>query len=403
MDPTFDPLPVETRLGPYAVEAGVDRSASVRWHPLVLGWTVGGHEDAARVLNDPRFASDRRRASLPGLGSQGTPLPDEFAQLGDVFEHMLLFSDPPAHSRMRGLIGQGLGPGTVARLRPRVAQAVGQILNRLEPGGGVDFMADVSRPLATVVLVDLLGVPPEDRPTFERWSGALEDAIDPRHSDRAFARALSSVEEMQTWLDRRASADRMVPGEDLVSFLVGEGVEKGRLTRDELLATVALLAAVGRETVSHLLGNTVLALLRHPGERDRLVERPELLATAVEESLRFQSPAQLTSRVATDSVRLGRHVVEAGDMVVVLLGVANRDPDRFPDPGRFDPARRPNPHLAFGAGPHGCPGANLARAQARLALAEFLRRFPNFRGDPEAAVWKPTVVHRGLSSLPLEL
>jgi cytochrome P450 len=175
------------------------------------------------------------------------------------------------------------------------------------------------------------------------------------------------------------------------------------MTSEELLASVALLAAVGQETVSYLLGNTMLLLLRNPGARDRLGGRPELLSTAVEESLRFESPAQLTSRVATERVQLGRRVIEAGDMVVVLLGMANRDPGRFPDPGRFDPARRPNPHLAFGAGPHGCPGAPLARTQARLALTEFLERFPTFAGDPDAARWKPTVVHRGLSSLPILL
>jgi cytochrome P450 len=166
---------------------------------------------------------------------------------------------------------------------------------------------------------------------------------------------------------------------------------------------VALLGAVGRETVADLMGSAVLLLLRHPDQRAVLEERPAALIPAIEESLRCESPAQVIARVATRAGDLGGERLSPGDMVILLLGAANRDASRFRDPAEFDVLRRPNRHLAFGAGPHRCPGASLGRAQARVALAGFLRRFPAFSGGPAAPNWKPTVVHRGLSNLPIHL
>jgi pimeloyl-[acyl-carrier protein] synthase len=400
MDPRFDPLPIESRLGPYGLDQEGGTAPSVRWHPLLLGWAVGGYAEAVRVLGDAVFASDRRKASIPGLGAHGTPLPERCAALGEVLGRMLLFSDPPDHERLRRVVGEGLGPPAVARLRPALAQRVTGLLDRVD--GEVEFMAEVANPLAGAVLADLLGVSPADRADFDRWSDALADAIDPRHADDAMERGQNAVEEMRGWLTEAIRHRRENPTDDLVGHLA-RAEEAGRIASDEVLATCALLGAVGKETSAHLLGNTVLLLLRHPEQRARLRERPTLLGSAIEESLRYESPAQLISRVATETVRLGPSQIGAGDIVVVHLGATGRDGDRFPDPARFDVARRPNPHLAFGGGPHGCPGAGLGRATARLAIGELLRRFPTAHGDPAAATWKRTVVHRGPSALPLSL
>ena len=403
MHPTFDPLPIETRLGPYDVVAQSDRAETVRWHPLLLGWAITGHAETTRVLNDPSFASDRARASLPGLGPQGAPLAQAPAAVDDVFRRMLLFTDPPDHPRVRGLVGRAISPIAVGRYRPAITQLVEGILRGLDPGRDVDFMAQVARPVAAGVLAHVLGIGPDDRPDFDRWSDALEHAIDPRHSIEALARAEPVISEMERWLGNLVALRRRSPGDDVISFLATEGVDKGVITLSEVLATVALLGAVGRETVADLMGSAVLLLLRHPDQRAVLQERPSGLVPAIEESLRCESPAQVIARVATRAGDLGGEHLSPGDMVILLLGAANRDASRFRDPERFDVRRHPNRHLAFGAGPHRCPGASLGRAQARVALAGFLRQFPAFNGDPAASRWKPTVVHRGLSNLPLHL
>ena len=263
-------------------------------------------------------------------------------------------------------------------------------------------MRDFAEPLPVIVIAELLGLPREDRAAFKRWADELAVLIDPEALLGGLEGVQVAFDEMAAYLRGVFAARRAAPRDDLISALVAAEEPGDALNEAELISTVFLILGAGHETTTNLLGNSVLALLRHPDERKRLQDDASLMESAVEEFLRFDSPVQATDRMAKEDVWLDGVRVRAGEFAIALIGAANRDPARFPEPDRLDLGRADNVHLAFGQGAHFCLGAPLARLEAQLALSALLRRFPDFDGPHDPALRRSTTL-RGPISLGLSL
>jgi cytochrome P450 len=306
----------------------------------------------------------------------------------------MLFVDPPRHTKLRALIAQAFTPRSVAGLEPRIRELSGQLLGRMLDRGEMDLAADYAVPLPMLVIAALLGIPGEDRPQFQRWSDAILNMShtvpgDAGPAARAAAAAFAAATaEMNDYLTDVLARRRAEPRDDLLTRLALAEVDGERLTHEDIPGFFQLLLVGGQETTTNLINNAMLSFLEHPGELARVRAEPALLPRAVEEVLRYRSPLQWMFRVTRRPAELHGQVIPAGKLVLPLIGSANRDPRQFPEPDRFDVARDPNPHIAFGHGIHFCLGASLARLEARVALADLLGRLRHF--EPASAdPWPP--------------
>lgn len=369
-------------------------------------YLVSRHADAAAIVRDPHLSSDQRNSELYQAFAEAAPAFDEdtMDQMNDV---VMLFKDPPDHTRLRGLVSKAFTPKMVERLRVRVQAIVDERLDEVEArsDGRMDVVTDLAYPLPVVIICELLGVPPEDHATFSAWSSELAASIDPdpllSPDQRARIQEAGNafLEYFTDLIERRRRSLR----DDLLSALI-EAEEGGdRLTEEELLGTALFLLIAGHETTVNLIGNGTLALLQHRDQLDRLRDDPSLDRRAVEELLRFDSPVQLTQRITLDEYRLGDVTIPKGQNLVPLLGAANRDPAEFDDPDRLDLGREnANRHVAFGGGHHFCLGAALARLEGAAAIGTLVRRFPaiELAGEP---VRRTTFTLRGLEHLPVSI
>lgn len=391
-------LAPERREDPYSGYAALRESQPV-WRPTDRLFVLSRHRDCAAVLRDPRFGH-AEGDGLPARRARGGVLGGQVPDDGPPVRSFLGL-DPPDHTRLRRLVSRSFTPRRVEELVPQVRRIVRELLDgiRASAGGTVDLVGAFARPLPVRVISELLGVPPDDRPRLMGWSRALAKGLDPAFlvtQDERVAQA-AAREEFAAYLTDAIADRRRSPRGDLLSALVTTHDRGDTLTQTELVATCILLLIAGHETTTSLIGNGMLALLRHPEQLIRLRRHPELSGSAVEELLRFDSPVQLTMRTALREAAVGEVAVPRGAFVLLLLGAANRDPEIHPDPDRLDIARTPNPQLAFGQGIHFCLGAPLARMEARLALRALTREARLcLSGSP---VWKDTVVLRGVRRL----
>lgn len=354
-------------------------------------WQVSRHADVRALLTDARLSKDPGR--VPGYVAGPAGL-----------NRHLVHTDPPDHTRLRALVNTAFIPRRIAELEPLVTDIAGRLLDRLEHRTHVDVITDFAAPLTFRMICAILGVPAELDDARTRDTLMATITSDPGH-DRALP-----DDALHTLLDALISGKRtaVAPGgTDLLGALVRASDESGAMSEEELRSTAYLLLLVGHDTTMNLIGNGTLALLRHPGEAARLATPdpdPQLVTTAVEELLRYDSPVRdATFRCAAETITLHGQTIEAGDIVSLLIGSANRDGAAFPDPDRLDLTRSPNDHLAFGYGPHFCIGAALARLEGALALPLLLRRLgPVALAKPaEELSWRPTRVMRGLAALPV--
>jgi cytochrome P450 len=365
-------------------------------HEPTRFWIVSRYADVRTVLHDPRFSRADFRARAESTLGDGPLLRS--------LEQFLLFRDPPDHTRLRRLIAQVFTPAAVERLRQQIQSSVDDLLDRVAGRDAIDVIADLAYPLPVLVIGALLGVPIADRTHFRGWSAALADGMAAAAFPQpdAIARGNGAVEEMTTYLRGLLAQRRAQPRADLLSDLLAARDGADRLSEEELLSTSLLLFFAGHETTVNLIGNGVLALLRHPDQLAEVQAEPGLMGNAVEELLRFDSPVQRTFRVATHDVELGGVRLRAGERVAALIGAANRDPRRFVDPDRLDVRRADaRHHLSFGGGIHYCVGAPLARLEATIAITALLRRYPRIRLVEDRLAWRPNLVFRGLQRLPL--
>jgi cytochrome P450 len=372
--------------------------APVLREPTSGDWFVTGDAAAVAEGGDGRLSSDRTAVYLAGLPEATRERLRPFARArGD----MMLFVDPPKHTRLRGLVNRAFTPRVVEELRPRVEALVDDLLTPARERGEIDVIADLAEPLPGVVIAELLGVPPADRPLFKRWSDDFARAIGGNVTPEIALRGQESLQAMRDYLKDAAATRRAQPADDLLGGLVAAEAEGDRLNEDELLATCALLLFAGNETTTNLIGNGLLALLRHPDQWQRLRTDPTLIRSAVEEMLRYDSPVQGTVRVARENLDLDGARIGRGDLVSLMLAAANHDPAQFPDPDRLDLDRGDRRHLSFALGPHFCLGAALARLEGQIAIAAVVTKFPALRPRSEAPQWKPSIYFRGLQTLPV--
>jgi cytochrome P450 len=361
-------------------------------------WILTRYADVQRVLKDPRFSVDRRKAVVIQQNLDRLPAAVAFAEEGGL--RSMLVMDPPDHTRVRGLVSKAFTPRRVAALRPRIEAIVTELLDAVTDRGEMDGIADFAAPLPAIVIAELLGVPAADHKQFKQWSTELVSvgAGNPFGAREAFERAL---ERLLDYLRGVIGERRKGPRDDLISGMIEAQENSSALSDAELLATSNLLLIAGHETTTNLIGNGTLALLRHPEQLELLRADPSLLRPAIEELLRFDSPVQGTARVATQDVEVGGKTIPAGALVVAGIGAANRDPEVFPDPDRLDLGRAGENHLSFGFGAHFCLGAPLARLEGEVAFAALLARFPRLALARETVEYRVNLILRGLTSLPL--
>jgi cytochrome P450 len=393
---TFDPVSGGARQNPYPMYAKLRGKDPVHRSRLTQGWVLTRHADVQMVLRDPRFSAVRANST-----AMQTLNFDESSHFYRWFSKSLLAIDPPDHTRLRTLATKAFTPRAVEAIRPRIEQVVDELLAAVEPSGRMDVIRDIAYPLPVIVIAEMLGVPPDDRDRFKAWSDALGEALDPLVGAEALRRADRAALEIGDYFRGIIAERRVEPREDLLTALIAAREEGDRLSEDELLAICVLLLAAGNETTTNLIGNGLLALLRHPDQLRRLREEPDLIEDAVEELLRFDSPVQLTNRIAMEDLELDGRQIRKGDDVVLVLGAANHDPEQFPNPQLLDVGRGGLRHLAFGMGIHFCLGAPLARVEGQIALRAIVERLHGLRLATREPAWRPTVTLRGLKSLPV--
>jgi pimeloyl-[acyl-carrier protein] synthase len=396
----FNPFLPSFLADPYPAYAALRAQDPVHRSLALQAWVVTSYAEAETVLRDAATYSSELTHATSQLG-KALNQQRAASPLGHVMT--VLNSDPPTHTRLRGLVNRAFTPRTVEALRGRIEAVTADLLDAVPAGQPFDLMTALAQPLPVIVIAELLGIPAADRGRFKAWSDEIAATTRPMASQAAIDGARRATTELIAYLEPIVARLRTEPHEDLLSALVQ--VEEGgeRLTHEELLAFAILLLVAGNETTTNLLGNAVLALLRHPAQLAALRANPELLPAAIEEALRFDSPVQAVIRFARQPATLGGRQIEAGDTVMVLIGAANRDPARFTQPETFDIATEGERtrHLAFGLGPHFCLGAPLARLEGEVALRALLARFPGLHaaGDPKQG---GTFTLRGLDALPVD-
>ena len=377
----FNPFLPEHAADPYPGYHRLRASDPVYFSPALRGWILTRHTDVVAVLSDPRFSVDRRQSTVfRRLNAFGSLAP-EFAE---AITRNLLMLDPPDHTRLRRLVSRAFTPRMVERLRGRVESLVDELLDAQRSARSMDLIRDFAYPLPVTVIAEMLGVPIANRDRFKSWSDDLVTLLDPLQATNGLEPAQRAYFELRDYFRGVFADRRRHPREDLVSALVVDDEQGDALTEPELVSLAMLILGAGHETTTNLIGNAAFALLRNQGERARLQQNPSLINSAVEEFLRYDSPIQTTDRVATEDCRIDGRQVRKGQLVGLVLGAANRDPEQFPDPDRLDISRTPNRHLAFGSGTHQCAGMHLARLEGHVAISRFLARFPGYAaaGDP---------------------
>jgi len=388
----FDPLSAEFNADPYPHYHRLRSEDPVHFVDVPGMWLLSRYTDVVTALLDRRLSAERFQLSLPEM---------QASALISSLSRMMLLRDPPHHTRLRSLASKAFTPRTVEQLRPRIHRIVDELIDAIAAIGGMDLIRDIAEPLPVVVIAELMGLPAGDRAQLKRWSDALVTVADGSLALAGFAAAEQSAAEFKEYLARIFAQRRIEPQDDLISALLAAREHDDRLDDDELFASCVLLLIAGHETTTNLIGNGIVTLLRHPEELARLRDDPSLIRSAVEELLRFESPVQLTSRVAAVDHDIDGRTIRKGQEVCLLLAAANRDPAQFVDPDRLDLGRADNEHLAFGHGLHFCLGAALARLEGQIAIQAVLRRLPGLRLASDTLAWREGLMLRGLKELAL--
>ena len=389
----YNPLDARTVQDPYPAYAELRARARVHRSRLLQGWVFTRHADVSAILGDHRrFGSEPRKGSIPFFRRAMLPPPEEYT---------MVMLDPPDHTRIRALVGRAFTPGTVAALEPRIRGHLATLLDGIADPSAFDLMEFVARPLPLTVIAEMLGFPPEDRAALGSWSARGARLLEPMIGIREWRAGKAAGRAFDAYCRRVIRERRASPGDDMVSALLRARDGEARLSDRETLNVLRTLLIAGNETTVDLIGNGFLALLRHPGQLERLRADPELIPGAVEELLRFDAPVQTDFRCVLADCEVGGQALRQRENVFLLIGAANRDPEAFEDPDRLDVGRNPGAHLAFGGGIHHCLGVPLARLAGRIVLEMLLERFRSMKLAGHGPRFRPGVVLRGLESLPV--
>ena len=388
---------------PYPFFARLREAAPVQYlEPLFQSYWVTRFEEVGEVLKNPAHYSSRVMDFGMRLSDR---LSAEVRHLASA-EHSLLSADPPLHTRLRERVGRAFTPRRVVELEPRVRALTRQLLDGAGGGEELELVEALSTPLPLTVIAELLGVEPERRQDFKRWSEDTINASSLALTESDTARLETSLRALYAYLHQAIEERRRAPRADLISALVESGGAEDWLTPRDLVNFCRLLLISGHETVTHLVGNALLALARHPEQWALLREDPTRIPQAVEEVLRFDPPVQALFRETTQPVELAGQALPAKARVLVLVAAAHRDPRRHAEPDRFDITREAQGHYGLGQGIHYCLGAPLARLEARVVLEELLARFARVElapGQEQALEWGNSFFIRGLRALRLKV
>jgi len=387
-------LDPEVLANPYPLFHRLRREDPVHWDPFLHAWIVTRYEDVMEVLHS--FSADR------------TPTPDQLSAMGltqlnpiaQVMVKQMLFMDAGAHTRLRGLASKAFTPARVEQLRGHIREIVDRLLDGIEPKGSMDVIAEFAEPLPAIVTAELLGVPVNDWRRLKSWSANFAEMLGNfQHNPERAPVMLETVEEMTAYFRDAVREIKAHPREGLIHSLLTAELDGDRLSDEEVIANSIVTMVGGQETTTNLIGNGLLTLLRHPGEMERVTRDLSLIPSAVEEMLRFESPSQHTARLAPADCKLGGKQIQKRQAMIAVMAAANRDPERFADPDRFDITRADNRHLAFGYAAHFCFGAPLARAEGQIAFERLLSRFHHLRLEPQTLTWRTNLGLRGLVAL----
>jgi cytochrome P450 len=394
----FDPLSPQFRRDPYPVYDQLRAHAPILFMPEWNTSFLTAYEDVNLLLRDRRLGRSidhvLTRAERVSETETGALAP--FSKLS---EHSLFDKEPPDHTRLRNLVHKAFTPRRVESLRERIHSIADGLIDQVEARGHMDLLADFAVPLPVIVIAELLGVPEDDRHRLRPWSQDIVAMYELDHTEGQARRAVQAAIEFSDYLRALADQRRRAPQDDLISALVAVEDAGDQLSEDELISTCILLLNAGHEATVNVIGNGMLALLRHPDQLRRLIHDPALIASAVEEMLRYDTPLQLFKRWVLEDMRYKGHTFRQGMELAFMFGAANRDPARFKHPAEFDITRAENPHISFGGGVHYCLGAPLARLELNIALRTLLQRLPALHLGDDAPEYRDTVVIRGLERL----
>jgi cytochrome P450 len=383
---------------PYPLYARMRREHPVYRSPQGT-WYLTRYVDVNTALRDLRLSKDHARMRRWHARQTGR---EDLDRLRDRFGRSMLHADPPEHTRLRRLASKAFTARRTEGLRPRIEAIVDELLDAaVAAGPTMELIEALAYPLPITVICELVGVPPGDRDRVKTWSRQLVNQTEAVLTPDACQRIEQAAEEFEEYLRDLIDKRRAEPAEDILSALVTVAESGGQLTENELLSTCYLLLVAGHETTVNLIGNGMLALLRHPDQLRRLQQDPALIRSAVEELLRYDSSVQRVTRIVVGQIKIGEQTLGDGEFVSPVLAAANRDPDCFPDPNRLDLGRANNRHVSFGNGPHFCLGAPLARLEGEVAIGALVRRLPALRLDTDTIEWRPKPALRGLERLPV--
>ena len=360
-------------------------------------WFLSRYKDVYAVLNDARFKVDDLPERLADkalhLRQQG-----DFEPLIQTVSHWLFFLEPPDHTRLRSLVQKTFLGMKVEPLRPRIEAIVNHLLDQVE-GKQMDIMTELAAPLPTLVSSEMLGIPIGDRAALTQWAYTLFHVFDQPLSLQDYQHINQVALQFKEYFGKLITDFRKNPQDNLISQLIQLCDQEGKLSEPELLGFLSMLFSVGQETTENLIGNGIFALLNHPELLENLKQNPQLMSSALEELLRYDSPVQIISRTAIEPVEMDGRTIQKGDKVNLLLGAANRDPEKFLEPDRLSWNRKESSRLPFGSGIHYCLGAELARVQGQVALSNLIQRLPQLQLNPEKVERRKNIVLRGFKVL----
>jgi cytochrome P450 len=389
-------LEPEVLANPYPLYRKLRTEDPVHWDRFLHTWVVTRYPDVLNVLHS--FSADR------------TPTPEQLTAMGlsglnpiaKVMVKQMLFMDAPAHTRLRGLASVAFTPQRVRVLRGHIQEIADELLDRVQNRGQMDMIADFAAPMPAIVTAEMLGVPTEDHANLKKWSADFAEMLGNfQHNPDRIPRVLESTNNLTTYFREAIVKAHEHPREGLIhSFMTAE-IDGDRLTEEEIIANCVVTMVGGQETTTNLIGNGLLTLMRNPDQLARLRDNADLIPSAVEELLRYESPSQHTGRIAREDVEIGGKQIRKGQAVMAIMAAANRDPERFPEPDQLILDRADNKHLAFGWSSHFCFGAPLARMEGQIAFETILRRLPNLQLAPGPLTWRDNSGLRGLTALPV--
>ena len=390
MNTSFEELLVsrDFLVDPYPVLRQLREQSPVYWSDAIGGWLLTRYDDVLVSFRDTSVFSNEGR-----LGKTIEYLsPEKRANYRALIDHYatksLIFSDPPDHARLRSLVNKEFTPKIVEQMRPRIQEVVNALLDAVEAKGGMDVVPDLATALPVGVIAEILGVPPADGHLMRQWTDdivSFQGVNKPSEAD--LSRAQRGLGEIRPYIKSMIEERRRQPRQDLMSKFVAVESAGERLSEAELLNTFVTLILAGQETTLSLIANTIYTLLANPDQFQQLRKNPELLESAIEESLRYESPVARQPRRMKGDTQLGGKQLKKGEVVFQMLNAANRDPAHFTDPDKFNIQRQNNRHLAFGQGAHFCVGALLARTEAFIAVGTVIKRFPNLRLVDDRPDW----------------